>query len=241
LFFVAVAIAAVAVSCGDGDETGDGESGGTSGSVSSSTNLFAGIDTDLITRLTGSTTTTEQITLEPGLLLMHAESDGGFFAVNLVQDTGNELLFNETVKYSGSNAIRIDEYLNPIGLYLTSGPAALEITSSSNYTISYTQAAVKTGISPILDISGSLDHVVPSIDFAPGNYTITASNDVEFANFSIVLLRREKPGHQLLINASNPIDKTKEFEIKDASSVVNPAGLWALVIGSTGNWEVSIK
>jgi hypothetical protein len=202
---------------------------------------FAGMNADLIKTLTGSTTVTEQITISEGVLIMHAESDGGFFAVNLVQDTGNEVMFNEGVKYSGSNAVRIFDYDNPIGLYLAPGPATLEITSSSDWSITYSLENLSSGQDSSLDISGSLDYVIPAVDFKEGSYTLTASNDGEFGHFSVKLLNRNDSGHMLIVNETNPQNKSFEFEINAPGHVVNPAGLWALVIQSSANWNVKIR
>ncbi|MBN4064474.1 hypothetical protein JYU04_01910 [Dehalococcoides mccartyi] len=229
LVMAIAALAVVGAACG-------GDGGGSGGS-----DVFAGIDQDFINTLTGSTTTTEQIVIKEGLLLMHAESDGGHFAINIVQDTGNELMFNETVEYSGSNAVRIFDYENRIGLYLEPGLATMEITSSTDWSVSFSQEKPSTGLSSSLEISGTFDYVVPAIDFKQGSYTLTASSDEEFGNFSIVLVNLFDSGHQLVVNESNPQDKTFEFEINEADFVVNPAGLWAMVIQSPGDWEVKIE
>jgi len=223
-------LALVLTACGGGDDSGSG--GGDS---------LVGLNSDMISTLTGSKTITEEITIEEGMLLMHAESDGGHFAVNLVQETGNEVLFNETVKYSGSNAVRIFDRKNPIGQYLAPGPATLEITSSSKWSISYSQEELTSGQSSNLDISGELDYVLPAINLQEGTYTLTASNDVEFGHFSVKLLNRNDSGHMLIVNKSNPDNETFEFEINASSHVINPAGLWTLVIQSTGKWDVKIE
>jgi hypothetical protein len=214
---------------------------GGGGGGSDSSKVFEDFEDELIFTLTGSSTTTEPITLEEGMMVMHAESDGGFFAVKIVQDTGSEVMFNEGIEYSGSNSLRIIEFDNPIGVYLASGPAILEITSSGEWEITYAQVEGDNGVSSDLDISGTLDYVEPSINFKSGDYSITATTDKEQGHFSVKLIRRDGMGHKLLVNETVAGTYTAEFEIQDEKSVVDPEGLWTLDIDSLGDWEVSIK
>ena len=241
IFFTITLLLAFAAACGEDGGLAEGDFSNVDKKTVEKVSGISGIDDAAITQIQGYSVSNEDITLKEGVLIMKAESDGGFFAVKIVQDTGTEVMFNVGVEYSGTNAIRIRDLDNPIGPHLAPGPAKLEIISSEDWTISYSQEDLKTGVSSSLDISGSLDHVVPAIDFKPGNYTITASNDVEIGHFSIKLLNRGGNGHLLLINGSQPPFEPFDFEIKEDGAVVNPAGLWTLIISSTGNWDVKIE
>ena len=241
IFFTITLLLAFAAACGEDGGLAEGDFSNVDKETVEKISAISGIDDAAIKQIQGYSASTEDITLKKGVLVMRAESDGGFFAVKIVQDTGNEVMFNETVKYSGTYAIRIDDFENPIGPHLAPGPAKLEIIASKDWTISYSQEDLKIGRSSTFDISGTLDHVVPAIEFKPGNYTITASNDVEIGHFSVKLLNRDGNGHQLLVNQSHPQNDQFDFEINEADGIVNPAGLWTLIISSTGNWDVKIE
>lgn len=210
------------------------------GTIEAKTGL-TGVTASDMALLSGYSTSTESITIEEGFLIVEAKSDGGFFAVNLKQDNGNEVLFNETEKYFGSTAIRIRKDDGSGFSGLVPGPAELEIIASTDWEISYTQEDFPTATHQSnFELSGFQDFVIPAVHLSAGTHSMAASNDRESGHFSVSLVARNRTGQKLLVNEVNPQDKAYEFEINDSTKYSNVEGLWMIVISSTGNWSLAL-
>lgn len=153
--------------------------------------------------ISGYSTSTEDITLSAGMLIVEGKSDGGLFSVNLVQDGANELLFNETKKFHGSTAIKVRDASGSGFSRLGPGPAKLEVISSGDWSISHTQKELGVTHPPDFSIAGYQDFVLPGVNLSAGSHVLKATNDEEYGHFSVNLIPVDGDGGLLVINGAN--------------------------------------
>jgi hypothetical protein len=257
--FLTVALMSLVIACGGGDSdaednsgnsnTGPGQpSGGNSSEGSnssdsggSSDSALSDIDPSLITKFSGSDSSSDGvIQLEEGVLIGHATSKGGHFAVLIKQDDviKKDLLFNETSKFSGDKAILI----TALSSGLNPGPATLEVTASSDWTLELETAPATGGRSPNFSLSGSGNAVVPGIQFAEGAYSFAVDNKKEIGFFAITMYHTGGGSHSKSIaNGTAAFTDSFEFKVNGPKGAVAPAGVWAMTVQSGGEWEIMLK
>jgi len=202
---------------------------------------LSGVDADDLKTISGYSTSTEEITLQAGVLIIHGTSSGGLFSVNLVQDGANDLIFNETIRFSGSTAISIRDAAGVGSGSLQEGSAEVEIISSGDWSLSYTQEDIGATHESDFELSGYQDFVLPAVALDAGMYELTALNDVEFGHFSVEIIPRDGDGGLLVANTTSTEEETYEFEVNDPGSYLNAAGLYTFVITATGDWSISLN
>lgn len=202
---------------------------------------LSGVSSDDLKMISGYSASTEEITLQAGVLIVHGISDGGLFSVNIVQDGANDLLFNETTKFSGSTAISIRDSTGVGSSSLQEGMAEVEVISSGEWSLSYTQEDIGSTHSSDFELSGYQDFVLPAVALDAGTYVLTALNDVQFGHFSVEIIPRDGDGGLLVANTTSTDEETYEFEINDSDGYLNTPGLYTFVITATGNWSIALN
>jgi len=258
--FMAAVVLSVMIACGGGESdsedssdtsnSGASQSSGNSLSDSSGSSKDDGasndsalsdIDQSLITKFSGSDSSNDGVVqLEEGVLIGHATSKGGHFAVLIKQDDviKKELLFNETSKFSGDRA----HLISSLSSGLNPGAATVEVTASSDWTLELAKAPSIGGRSPSLSISGSGDAVVPAINFAEGTYSFTIDNKEELGFFAVTLYNTGGGSHSKSIaNGTTAFTDTFEFKVNSPNGAVAPAGVWAMTVQSGGEWEIKVN
>ena len=91
-------------------------------------------------------------------------------------------------------------------------------------------------------LSGSGDAVVPAINFAEGTYSFAVENKEELGFFAVTLYNNGGGSHSKSIARGTAVfTETSEFKVNGAKGAVAPAGVWAMIVQSSGDWEITVK
>lgn len=99
----------------------------------------------------------------------------------------------------------------------------------------------RIGRSPMFDISGNDDTVIPAIDFQEGTYSISVINKEPLGFFAVKLIRSDGRDIEFLLNETAEFAETFEFEIGRLGGVMHQDGIWTMDIDASGDWGISIR